>query len=206
MTCFLLQIRVSFASTIFDIMVCSYIILIDAALTCHISCCFGHRGGSVEYCWCSVGSANWIHKVVFCSYPLYIMISLPPSLPHSVYHHSEYTTSLQMLYEMILQSAVLEDFAYWLFFGSASISSLSFSNWNIWKWMWPRGMEKILFRASMLFRSADRFVVKLISFPLFLLWDGVLFIEFPSFAHVCFKGLTHHHWYTKARFCILDYF
>lgn len=107
-----------------------------------------------------------------------------------MYHHSEYTTSLQMLYEMILQSAVLEDFADWLFFGHASISNLSFSNWNIWKWMWSRCMEKILFRASMLFLSANRFVVKLISFPLFLLWDGVLFMASPSFSHVCFKGLT----------------
>lgn len=57
--------RISLASTIFHNVVCSHIILFDAALTCHISYCFGHRGGSVEYFRCSVGSANWIYKVLF---------------------------------------------------------------------------------------------------------------------------------------------
>jgi hypothetical protein len=69
--------RISFASTISDNAVCSYIVLIDTALTCYISFCFGHWGGSMEYCWCSVGSANWIYKVVFWFYPLFIIISSP---------------------------------------------------------------------------------------------------------------------------------
>jgi hypothetical protein len=51
-------------------------------------------------------------------------------------------------------------------------------------------MEKFLFRVSMLFRSADRFVVKLLSFPLFFLWDEVLFVASPSFARVYFRELT----------------
>lgn len=168
-------------------MVCSYIILIDAALTCHILYCFGHWGGSVEYCWCAVGSANWIYKVAFLGFSL-CKLKFPPS----VYHHSDI---LRILYEiwMILQSTVLEDFAYRVFFGNACISNLSFSIWNIWKWMWSRCMEKFLFRASMLFRSADRFVVKLL-FSLIFIWDGVLFMASPSFARVCFRGVIISHY------------
>lgn len=56
--------RIPCSSTIFDVMVCSNVIISDPTLPCRISYCFSHWGGSVDYCWCSVGWANWIYKVL----------------------------------------------------------------------------------------------------------------------------------------------
>ena len=70
------------------------------------------------------------------------------------------------MYEMVLQSAVLESIASRVLFGHSSISNLSLSIWDLWKSIWSGCVERFSFWASMFLFSAYRFVIELLSLPL----------------------------------------
>jgi len=132
----------------------------------------------------STADAQWAELIGFIRYSNFLCLMVLPFLYYRGFILSVFSlqNTLQILNEMVLQSAFLEDFAERALFGHTSISNFPFYSWNLWKLVWSKSMvERFLFWESMLFCSADRFAIKTSLFALnFALGQGCVYGFSPA--------------------------